>query len=57
MSIEDRLFGIVVSTSECHKRGPRFDSRLYPRNFYGSVGYGRGPPSLVRTIGKLLIEK
>ena len=29
--IFDRLFGIVVSTSDCHPRGPGFDSQLYPR--------------------------
>ena len=29
----DRLFGIVVSTSDCYQRGPGVDSRLYPRNF------------------------
>ena len=34
--------GIVVSTSDCHQRGPGFDSRLYPRNFSGSVGSGTG---------------
>ena len=28
----------VVSTSDCHPRGPGFDSRLYPRNFSGSKG-------------------
>ena len=39
---EDHLFGIVVSTSDCHPRGPGFDSRLYPRNFSESVGSGRG---------------
>ena len=36
----DCLFGIVVSTSDCHLRGPRFNSRLYPRNFPGSIGSG-----------------
>ena len=36
----DRQFGIVVSTSDCHPRGPGFDSRLYPRNFSGSIGSG-----------------
>ena len=36
------LFGIVVSTSDCHPRGPGFDSRLYPRNFSGSIGSGTG---------------
>ena len=41
--ISDHLFGIVVSTSDCHPRGPRFDSRLYPRNFSGSIGSGTGP--------------
>ena len=38
----DHLFGIVVSTSDYHPRGPGFDSRLYPRNFSGSVGSGTG---------------
>ena len=36
------LFGIVVSTSDCHPRGSGFDSRLYPRNFSGSIGSGTG---------------
>ena len=34
MTGSDHLFGIVVSTSDCHPRGPGFDSRLYPRNFW-----------------------
>ena len=34
------LYGIVVSMSDCHPRGPGFDSRLYARNFSGSVGSG-----------------
>ena len=38
----DYLFGIVVSTSDCHPRGPGFDSRLYPRNFSRSIGSGTG---------------
>ena len=38
----DRLFSIVVSTSDCHPRGPVFDSRLYPRNFSESIGTGTG---------------
>ena len=38
----DSLFGIVVSTSNCHPRGPGFDSRLYHRNFSGSIGSGTG---------------
>ena len=38
----DRLFGIVVSTSDSHPRGPGFNSRLYPRNFSGSIGSGTG---------------
>ena len=38
----DRQFGIVVITSDCHPRGPGFDSRLYPRNFSGSIGSGAG---------------
>ena len=40
--ITDHLFGIVVSTSDCHPRGPGFDSRLYPRNFSGSIRSGTG---------------
>ena len=39
---KDHLFGIVVSTSDCHPRGPGFDSRLYPKNFSGSIGSGTG---------------
>ena len=39
---KNRLFGIVVSTSDCRPRGPGFDSRLYPRNFCGSIGSGMG---------------
>ena len=38
----DHLFGIVVSTSDCHPRGPGFDSRLYPRNFSGSIRSATG---------------
>ena len=38
----DHLFGIVVSTSDYHPRGPGFDSWLYPRNFSGSIGSGTG---------------
>ena len=34
------MFGIVVSTSDYHPRGPGFKSRLCPRNFSGSVGSG-----------------
>ena len=33
-----RLFsdvGVVVSVSGCHIRGPKFDSKLYSRNFLG----------------------
>ena len=48
----DHLFGIVVSTSDCHPRGHGFDSRLYPRNSFLEVRcLERGPLSLVRTIG------
>ena len=36
----DRLFGVVVETSDCHPRGPGFDSRLYLRKFSGSIGSG-----------------
>ena len=38
----DRLFDIVVSMSDCHPRGPGLDSRLYPRNFSGSIESGMG---------------
>ena len=38
----DHLFGIVVSTSDYHPIGPGFDSRLYHRNFSGSIGSGTG---------------
>ena len=34
------LFGIMVSTSDCHPRVPGFDSLLYPRNVSGSIGSG-----------------
>ena len=30
----------MVSTSDCHPRGSGFDSRLYSRNFSGSIGSG-----------------
>ena len=40
--IIDRLFGIVVTTSDCHPKDPRFDSRLYLRNVSGSVGSETG---------------
>ena len=54
-SIKDRLFCVAVSTSDCHPRGPGFDSRLYPRHFFLDVqGLERGSPSLVRAIGQLL---
>ena len=42
ISLNDHLFGIVVNTSDCHPRGSGFDSRLYPRHFYGSIGSGTG---------------
>ena len=32
----------MVSTSDCHPRGPGFDSWLYPGNFSGSIGSGTG---------------
>ena len=48
------LFGIVVSTPDCHPRDPGFDFRLYPRNFSEVQGLERGPPSLVRPIGQLV---
>ena len=51
---DDHLCGMVVSTSDCHPRSPRFDSRLYPKNFSGSIASGMGSISLVRTIGQLL---
>ena len=42
INLRVRIFGIVVTTSGCHPKGPRFDSRLYPRNFSGSIGSGNG---------------
>ena len=42
LNIADHLFGIVVSTSDCHPKGPGFDSWLYPRNFSRSIGSGTG---------------
>ena len=31
IKLSDRLFGIVVSTSDCHPRGTRFDSlEIFP---------------------------
>ena len=40
--IFDRLFGIVVSTSDCHPRGTGFDSRLDFRTFSGTIRSGTG---------------
>ena len=47
------LFGIVVSTSNCHpRRRLRFPAE--PQNFFLEVQVlERDPPSLVRTIGQL----
>ena len=45
--VHNRLFGTVVSTSDCHPRGPGFVSQLYPTNFSRSI-------RLVRIIGSLL---
>ena len=42
INIRDRLFGIVVSKSDCHPRGPGFDSQLYPRNFSVGIDFGMG---------------
>ena len=38
--ISTLTFGIVISTPDCHLRGPGFDFRLYPRNFSGIMGSG-----------------
>ena len=38
----DCLFRIVVSTPDCHPRGPEFDSQLYCRHFSGSIGSRMG---------------
>ena len=38
----DHLFGIVVSTSDYHPRGPGFNSRIYPRNISESIRSGTG---------------
>ena len=40
--LRDRLFGIVVTTSDYHPRGPGFDSWLHPINISGSIGSGMG---------------
>ena len=32
----------MVSTCDCYPRGPGFDSRLYSRNYSGSIGSGTG---------------
>ena len=42
VAIVNSLFDMVVSTSDCHPRYPGFDSRLYSRNFSGSIGSGTG---------------
>ena len=39
---EDRLFGRVVSMSDCRPRGLGFNSWPYPRHFFGSIGSGMG---------------
>ena len=44
------LFGIVVNTSDCHPRGPGFDSQTL-EIFLEVWGLEQGPPSLMRTIG------
>ena len=36
------IFGIVVTMSNCHSRGPWFGSQLYSRNVSGSIGSGMG---------------
>ena len=38
--ILDRLFGIVVSTTDYHPSDPGFNSRLYHRKCFGSIGSG-----------------
>ena len=38
--LTDHLFCIVISTSDCHPRGPGFDFRLYHRNISARVGPG-----------------
>ena len=38
----DHLFGMVVSTSNCHPIGPGFDSRLYPRHFSRRIRVSNG---------------
>ena len=39
---EDRLSTLIHNDPDCHPRGPGLDSRLYPRNFSGSIGSGTG---------------
>ena len=53
-TIIDRLFGIVVSTSDCYPRDPGFDSQLYPRNFFGSIGSVMGSTQPHENIWVLL---
>ena len=43
--LTELLFSIVDSTSDCHPRGPGFDSRLYSRKFSGSRPIGSGTRS------------
>ena len=43
------LLGVVISISDSHPKGPGFDSRLYARNFSGSVNLEREPLSFVKT--------
>ena len=53
VSLKDRLFEMAVSMSDCHPRGPGFDSRLYSRNFSGSRPIGSGTGSTQPREGKL----
>ena len=39
MSLCDRLFGIVVNTSDCHPRDSGVNFWLYLRNFHVSIGF------------------
>ena len=47
----ERIFGIVVSMSDCHPRGPGSIPGYTPEIFQEVYGLDRDPLSLVRTIG------
>ena len=42
-----------LGTSDCHPRGPGFDSRLYSRNFSGCIDYGPESACLLWWLARL----